>query len=55
MKNITEMTIYRDKQFENVEGLFAWYDDIMSNYEAAFWERLWVLCLIRVTAGEATA
>lgn len=31
------MNIDRKKQFENVEGLLTWYDEIMSNYEAAFW------------------
>ena len=46
MNNITEMTIYRDKQFENVEGLFTWYDDIMSNYEAAFWVHYRILCRV---------
>ncbi len=46
MKNITEMTIYRDKQFENVEGHFTWYDDIMSNYEAAFWVYYRILCRV---------
>ncbi len=38
------ISIYRDKQFENVEDLFTWYDDIMSNYEAAFWVHYRILC-----------
>lgn len=29
--------INRDEQFEQVEGLFTWYDEIVSTYEAAFW------------------
>ena len=29
---------------ENLEDLFTWYDDIMSNYEAAFWVHYRILC-----------
>ncbi len=27
----------REKQFQSVEGLITWYDEIMNHYEAAFW------------------
>lgn len=34
----------RDKQFEEVEDLFTWYDSVMGNYEAAFWVHYRILC-----------
>ena len=33
----------RNKQFEIVEGLFTWYDDIMNHYEASFWVHYHIL------------
>ena len=39
-----EIGLNREEQFNRIEGLITWYDEIMNHYEAAFWVHYRMLC-----------
>lgn len=43
-RNVKDVQVDRDRQFAEIENLFTWYDEIIDNYEAAFWVHYHILC-----------